>query len=68
MVRNALIHISEPVVSTNKKQSFKPHFSQLPSGLSGAKSILRPSMMRALAHSHREVSSRIRDRLSNNME
>jgi hypothetical protein len=68
MVRNALIHISEPVVATKRQQSFKPYFSQLPTGLSGAKSILRPSMMRAHAHNHREVTSRIRDRLSNNME
>ena len=68
MVRNALIHISEPVVSPKKQQSFMPLFSQLPSGLSGAKSILRHSMMRAHAHNHREVSSRIRERLSNNME
>ncbi len=68
MVRNALIHISEPVVRQKTRQSFKPHFSEFPSGLSGAKSILRPSMMRAQAHNHREVSSRISDRLSNKME
>lgn len=68
MVRNALIHISEPVVSKTREQTFKPHFSQLPCGLSGAKSILRLSMMRAQSHNHREVSSRISDRLSNKME
>lgn len=68
MVRNALIHISEPVVKLKTRQSFRTHFSQFPTGLSGAKSILRPSMMRAQAHNHREVSSRISDRLSNKME
>ncbi len=68
MVRNALIHISEPVVKLKTRQSFRPHFSEFPTGLSGAKSILRSSMMRAQAHNHREVSSRISDRLSNKME
>ena len=67
MVRNALIHIQSRLLAKTR-QSFKPHFSQFPTGLSGAKSILRPSMMRALALNHREVSSRISDRLSNKME
>ncbi len=68
MVRNALINLSKPPASGEKQQPFQPHFSQLPTGLSGAKLILRPSMMRALNLNHKEVSSRIRDRLCNKME
>lgn len=68
MVRLALIKSSIAPFKGDKQQSFKAHIPCSNPGVSGAKLILRPSIMRSLTFKNRTISERISDRLANKME